>query len=344
MEKLLLGIAALGRVSRPMARERPGDVKIALASIGMKRSRRSLRLSSGRRALRGCAVLLGFACLVAAWPAPAQTLDRIQASKSLRIGYIADQAPFTSSESGGSPSGYAIDVCGEVAAEVGRRIPGLKVDYVPTTIIDAFDAVASGRIDLLCGAISASLSRREIVDFSEPIFVTGVSALVRQDSPRDLRELSMGVMEISAPRSPEMRPFSKGAVGVRDGTTAETALRAAVKAGGYTIEVVDFPSHALALQALEARRIDAYFADRALLDALLAKAGKPSELIVGSRLFTRELYAIAMKRGDADFRLLVDRALTRFYANPAFAALLDSYFGADGTELQASILAQSDPE
>jgi polar amino acid transport system substrate-binding protein len=303
-----------------------------------------LRKGEGHSRWRRGAALVALLCLFMAWPALGQTLDRIQATKNLRIGFIADQAPFASSESGAAPAGYAIDVCGEVAAEVGRRIPGVKLDYVQTTIAEAFDAVAKGQIDLLCGAISVSLVRRESVDFSEPIFVTGVSALVRSDSPRDLRELSMGVKEISPPRSPELRPFSRGAVGVRDGTTAEVALRAAVLAGGYTIDVLDFPTHTAGLAALEARQIDAYFADRALLAALLTKAGDPSGLIVGTRLFTRELYAIAMKRGDADFRLLVDRALTRFYTSRDFPALLASYFGPDSSELRASILAQSVPE
>src|SRR5512143_1148232 len=71
-------------------------------------------------------------------PAPAQTLDRIQATKTLRIGFIDDQAPFASSENGNTPVGYAIEVCGAVAGEVGRRIPGVKAEYIRTTIADAF--------------------------------------------------------------------------------------------------------------------------------------------------------------------------------------------------------------
>jgi polar amino acid transport system substrate-binding protein len=289
------------------------------------------------------AVLLPLVCW-SATPAPAQTLEQIKATGTLTIGYVEDQAPFTSAEGDGAPAGYAIDICAEVTQEVNRHIPGIKVEYVKTTMADAFQAVADGHIDLLCGAVSATLERRETVDFSEPIFVTGVSGLMRRDSPRDLRELFMGVLEISSPRSPELRPFARENVGVRAGTSTEEDLREAVRKGGYQVTIVSFATHESGLAALEARQIDGYFADRALLDALLMKAARPSELIVGTRLFTREHYALAMRRGDADFRLLVDRALTRFYAEPAFTALLARYFGGDVDGLKSSIVAEAIPE
>jgi polar amino acid transport system substrate-binding protein len=289
--------------------------------------------------------LAGALCLcVLSGAASAQTLDRIAASQTIHIGFIPDQAPFAIPNADGPPTGYAIDLCNRVVTRIRGIVPGIAVSYVETSLTDAFDAVAAGRIDLLCGAVTATLGRRETVDFSEPIFVTGASALLRTDSPRDLRELFLGERTISPPRSLEMRSFQTSHVGVRADTTTETLLRRAVSDGGYSATVVRYPTHEEGLAALEAREIDAYFADRALLIGLLNRAQHPSRLVLGTRLLTQEAYGIAMARGDADLRLLVDRVLSAFYATPDFALLLATYFGDKSAEFQLQIKASAMPE
>jgi polar amino acid transport system substrate-binding protein len=276
--------------------------------------------------------------------APAQTLDRIAETKTVQIGFIADQAPFAAKGVDGTPEGYAIDLCAAVVRALGKRVPGVTPRYVETTLADAFGAVAAGRIDLLCGAVTATLGRREIADFSEPIFLTGMSALMHVHSLRNLHELFFGGREISPPRSPEMRPFATMRIGVRLGTTTEAVLRQAIESGGYQVAIVGYAAHADGLEALESREIDAYFADRGLLIGLLARARDPSSLVLGARVFSREPYSIAMRRGDADMRLLVDRALTEFYGTPQFAALLRRYFHNEAPTIEAQILSLSLPQ
>ena len=84
----------------------------------------------------------------------AQTLERIAASKTVRIGYIADQAPFASKDANGQPTGFAIDLCAMVVAGLGA---GLNIVYVETDLGDAFAEIAADRIDMLCGAVTATL-------------------------------------------------------------------------------------------------------------------------------------------------------------------------------------------
>jgi len=280
-------------------------------------------------------------CLLSSAAAAAQTLDRIAASSTVTIGYVPDQQPFASAEGGAEPTGYAIDVCGVVADEIGRSVKDLKRVYVETPLKDAFDAVASGRIDLLCGAVSITLDRRQRVDFSEPVFVTGMSAVLRKDSPRDLQELFTGERTISPPRSPELRPFATSRIGVRAATTTEAVLREAILEGHYGAEVVTLEGHADGLAALRAREIDAYFADRALLVGAL---GDTRDLILSPRLLSHDFYGIAMRRGDADLRLLVDRTLSAFYATPRFTTLLTKYFAAEAETAGALIRAEAIPQ
>jgi ABC-type amino acid transport substrate-binding protein len=204
--------------------------------------------------------------------------------------------------------------------------------------------VARDDMDLLCGAITATLQRREKVDFSEPFFMTGMTALLRVSGSQDLRELFSGGRETSPPRSRELTPFAVPRIGVRAGTTTEAILRGALQNGGYKAEIIDFPGHAEGLSAMESGAIDAYFADRGLLIGLMTSAKDPSKLVVGSRLLSREPYGIALKRGDADFRLLVDRALSRVYQTQQFGGLLSKYFGSEAPVVAAQLFVLSLPD
>lgn len=291
------------------------------------------------------AVWLGLAAAVAcAHAGAAQTLQLIAQNKAIRVGFIADQAPFSAASPNGTPTGYAVDLCGAVVRELEQRVGQLSTAYTELSTTDGLQAVADGKVDLLCGAVSETLDRRETVDFSEPIFVTGASAVVRRSAPRILRELVLGDREVSPPRSPEMAPFAAIRVGVREGTTTEARLRQAVSEGGYKATVIGFPNHAEGWTALESGAIDAYFADRYLLASLMATARSPGGLVLSPRLLTREVYAIAMRRGDADLRLAVDRALTKFYGSTDFAALLTRYFAADAADAQSQISALATPQ
>jgi len=289
-------------------------------------------------------VLLAAAALVAsAAPLPAQTLERVATTRTVQVGFVADQAPFVTKGPDAAPAGYAIDLCAVVVRAIGRRVEGVTARYVETTIADAFGAIAAGRIDLLCGAVSATLARRESVSFSEPIFLTGASALVHAHPPHNLHELFLGGYEISPPRSLEMAPFARLRIGVRTGTTTEAVLRQALASGGYSAAVVGYAAPLDGLAALEDHQIDAYFGDRALLIGLLAKARHPGDLELGARLFSREVYAIAMRRGDEDLRLLVDRALTEFYGTPEFTILLSRHFAVEAPQIRAQIIELSVP-
>jgi polar amino acid transport system substrate-binding protein len=273
--------------------------------------------------------------------APAQTLDRIAATKVVRIGFVAGQAPFASKSASGSPEGYSIDLCNALVGSISATVGELQPEYFETTLSEVFDAVAKGHLDLACGAITITLARRELVDFSEPIFVTGASAILRKDSPRDLRELFLGERTVSPPRSLELRPFARSRIGVRGDTTTEAALRQAVSAGGYTADVVTFATHADGLRALEGRDIDAYVADRALLAGMLIGSGNPSGIVLADRRLTNEFYGIAIQRGDSDFRLLVDRFLSTFYAEPEFPAVLTKHFGGHAAAVKDQIQSQA---
>jgi len=286
-------------------------------------------------------LLANLALCLMAFAAGAATLDTLAQRSVVRIGYIADEAPFSSSKPGADPTGYAIDLCDKIADEVERKVPQLKREYVEMTLANGFDAVANGQVDMLCGAITVNLKRREIVDFSQPIFLTGATALLRKDSPDYLQTL---FLDHPAVRAVSQHVASTRVIGVRESTTTVATLREALATQVSKTRLADFETHEDGLKALEDRKIDAYIADQVLLISLVTRARDASSLEIGDRLFTHEPYAIAMRRDDAAFRLLADRALTNFYLSDDFRPLLETYFGAEAPMLNTQIIMQHVPE
>ncbi|WP_234823139.1 amino acid ABC transporter substrate-binding protein [Ensifer adhaerens] len=284
-------------------------------------------------------LLVSLALCFSALASGAATLDTILERGTVHIGYISDQAPFSSSKPGAEPVGYAIDLCRKIADEIEHHIPQLKRKFVEVTLADGFDAVENEDIDLLCGSITVNLKRREIVDFSQPIFLTGASALLRKDSPSYLQSLFLN--------GPAVRAVSErvatNVIGMRANTTTAATLRDALAVQESKTKLADFKTHEDGLKALEDRRIDAYIADQVLLISLAKRARDPSSLEVGDRLITHEPYAIALRRDDADFRLLADRALTDFYLSDDFLPLLVTYFGGEAPMLHTQIIMQHVP-
>lgn len=248
-------------------------------------------------------------------PATAQTLERVRASGEFKIGYREDAAPFSYRDALGEASGYAVDLCRQVAADLKAALglDSIRVTYVPVTAENRFAAVQKGRIDVLCGPTSVTLSRRELVDFSIFTFADGASVLYQAGGPKTFEELA------------------GKKVGVRDGTTTETALMNTLKGLSLAAEVVPVADHADGLAKLEAGDISAYFADQAILIYLAAGSAAPEKLRLSDRHFTNEPYALALRRGDDDFRLLVDRSLSRLYRSGRIVQIFNNAFGAKAT-------------
>jgi ABC-type amino acid transport substrate-binding protein len=243
--------------------------------------------------------------------AQADVLARLGKGEPLRIGFREDAAPFSYRNDLGNPVGFSIELCGVIVRDLKKELnlPDLLVKFVPVGAEDRFTAIQDGTIDLLCGATTATLSRRELVDFSIPTFIDGASVLYRKDGPADFESLS------------------GQKVGVRGGTTTEAALRKALADLKVDAEVVSVTDHKDGLKMLEQGDLAAYFADQGILLFLLLNSGAQDQLWLSGRFFTREPYALALPRGDDDFRLFVDRSLSRLYRDGEIGTLFTKSFG-----------------
>jgi polar amino acid transport system substrate-binding protein/glutamate/aspartate transport system substrate-binding protein len=281
----------------------------------MKASRHAAQDPTGAasRSLRVVCVaaLLLTATAGAGGAAAAGTLDRITQDKTIRIAYRLDAPPFSYQAKTGEPAGYTIDLCREVAKSLADQLhlAALKIAYVPVTAADRFAAIQQQKADLLCEATSATLSRRELVDFSIPTFVDGTSLMIRVDGPHDLKAMT------------------GRKIGVLSGTTTEKALRDSLQKVGTSADVTSVKTHAEGLAMLDEGKLSAYFADRTILVALIKDSKAPDKLMIARNYMSFEPYALALLHGDEDFRLAVDRVLSRIYRSGAIRSVFKRAFG-----------------
>ena len=254
--------------------------------------------------------------------ANAATLDRIKETGTMTLGYRTDAMPFSYDNTIGEPAGYSVELCRVIAAEIKAelKLDKLDVRYVPVPAEGKFDELQAGKVDLICGASTMTLSRREQVDFSLPTFVTGATLLYRKDGPKSFEEL-------------------KGQkVGVRAGTTTETALRAVLDAHQFDAQLVPVPSHEEGLKQLAAGNLAAYFGDGAILLYQWRSSPDREKLMISTRFFSNELYGLPLPKGDAAFHLAVDRALAGLYGS---GRILDLFHATFGNEVDPSDLVKA---
>src|SRR4051812_25760125 len=97
----------------------------------------------------------------------------------LRLVYVGDAAPFSVMGDTGHPEGYAVALCEQVAATVTKAPPS----WQQANIADGVELLARGEADLLCGPVTDTLEREAKVDFTSPIAVGGIGAVIRPDAP-----------------------------------------------------------------------------------------------------------------------------------------------------------------
>ncbi|MEM8776659.1 MAG: amino acid ABC transporter substrate-binding protein [Pseudomonadota bacterium] len=259
--------------------------------------------------------------LVLASSATAQTIDRIKETQQIKLGYRVDAPPLSFLDSQNLPAGYSPMICSELAKEIATvlKIDDLNVEYVPVDTKNRFDKVANGEIDLLCGAATITLERRKLVDFSIPTYVDGSSVILPRDGAKSMTELDGKT------------------VGMRSETTTEQAVKNSFESAGLEARMERFNNHKNGINALVSGQIDAYFADMSILLAYYVSDNLSNRFRLLDDILTIEKHGLALKRGDSEFRLLVDTGLSKMYARGTMQRAFKSVLpGADpGVALRA---------
>jgi polar amino acid transport system substrate-binding protein len=282
---------------------------------------------------------LGLALFAAALLAPSLstaqsasgTLDRVRSSGKITFGYYSAARPLSYRNSAGNADGYSVALCRGVAAVVKRQLnlSNLSVQFVPIDS-DPTAAVKTGRVDMMCGPMQPTLSRRQSVSFSIPVFVSGTSVLIRKDAPADFRDLLEGRKTNYATLwrgSPQLPILAKRKFVVVTGTASQRWAAQRKQELNVTSEITAVPDLQSGLQRVLSGESDAFIADRSVLIDLARNDPAAKDVKVIDHLFDVTWLALPLPRGDEDFRLLVDSTLSRLYRTGKIDGIYEKHLG-----------------
>ncbi|MDH3885543.1 MAG: amino acid ABC transporter substrate-binding protein [Desulfobacterales bacterium] len=261
------------------------------------------------------------------------TLEQVKKTKKIRIGYRADKPPMSFVNRNNELVGYSIDLCLRMVDEMKStlEIPDISVEYVPVNASNRFDALTDNKIDILCGVTTKTISRSEIVDFTQPTFVTGAALLT-------LKTLEVqNISELSGKK-----------IAVVKDTTTFDSLTKMLKREGSDAEVVTVKTAVDGMNAVTRGEVDAFSGDQIVLVGLIINSDNPKQFALTENVFSFEPFALAVRKNDSEFRLVADRMLSRLYRTKKVLLLYDKWFGSYikkmPTLLEAMYLINSTPE
>lgn len=261
------------------------------------------------------------------------TLDQIKKSGKIRIGFRQSEPPMSFLDGNGNPVGYSIDLCSRIVTAVKTELnkTDLSVEYLPVNAKTRFSALSDNEIDILCGSTTKTLSRGKLVDFTQLTFVTGASLLSMAGNPVN------GIADLQGKK-----------VAVVKNTTTIEVLKAALKEALTDAQVVPVGSAVEGLKALQDGKVDAYSSDQVVLIGLVLTSSDPKSFVVSSELFSFEPFALAVRRNDADFRLIADGVLSHLYRSAQIVQIYRKWFGRFSkkipTAVEAVYLINATPE
>jgi ABC-type amino acid transport substrate-binding protein len=278
-------------------------------------------------------VILSILTSGAALAGPASTLEQIKNTETIRIGYRENEPPMSFLNKDNQPVGYSIDLCLRIVSAVKSRLknPNIATKYVPVTASNRFEMLTNNSIDILCGATTKTLSRAELVDFTQLSFVTGASILSLESSG------IKGIEDLKGKK-----------VAVVKDTTTIISLEKALKKAQSDAEIVAVSSASEGMEAVIKGKADAFSSDQIVLIGLALTTESKDKFSISQEIFSYEPFALAVRKNDSEFRLIADRVLSELNRSGKISVIYTQWFGGYTKEvpslLEAMYLLNSTPE
>jgi glutamate/aspartate transport system substrate-binding protein len=222
------------------------------------------------------------------------TLKKLRKSGSITLGIRESSYPLSYLDEKQQPIGYHIDICNRIvdALKTRLKLPGLKVQHQPVTSQNRIPLVSNGTVDLECGSTTNNEARQKQVAFAPTTFITNVRMAVKKAS---------GIKSLDQ--------LGGKPVATTTGTTSVQLMRAHEKGKGIDFKEVYGKDHADSFLMLESDRAVAFVMDDNLLAGLIATSKAPQNYAIVGEVLSIEPIAIMFRRGDPEFKKLVDDAV-----------------------------------
>jgi ABC-type amino acid transport substrate-binding protein len=238
------------------------------------------------------------------------TLQRIQASGVVVIGHRESSVPM-SYVANGTPMGYSVDVCLQIAQAIGRhlKLRETRVAYRMVTSGNRFDAIENGQVDLECGSTTNTAARRQRVAFTIAHFIASSRIVVQSGKPYS-----------------RIEDLDGKAVASTAGTTNIDSLAREAALKSVKVRVEPAKDHAEGFGWVVDGKVEGFAMDDVLLFGLRASHSKPEDLKVIGKPMTIEPYAVAFERNNPELKAVVDAELRRLIQTRELHRLYDKWF------------------
>ncbi|MFN8831992.1 MAG: amino acid ABC transporter substrate-binding protein [Labrys sp. (in: a-proteobacteria)] len=243
---------------------------------------------SGRWAARATVFLAMAGLFIGAGVASADTLKTVRDRGKLVCGVNQGLSGFAAQDAQGAWSGFDVDYCKAIAAAV--LGDASKVDYVPLSASERFDALRGGKIDVLARNSTWTLDR----EAASGLMFTGINYHDGQ-----------GFMVIRRPAVTSALELDGASVCVQSGTTSEANLADFFRANAMTLKVVPEPSPAEALKAFEGGTCDVLTADQSALFAQRLQLAKPGDATILPDVISKEPLGPVVRADDVAWFTIV---------------------------------------
>ncbi|MGI9290518.1 MAG: hypothetical protein ACR2QG_04470, partial [Gammaproteobacteria bacterium] len=116
------------------------------------------------------------------------------------------------------------------------------------------------------------------------------------------------------------------------GTSTAPALAKFIEDSLIDAELIEAESLDAAMDMLDAGEVDAVADDQIVLIGQILDSKDPAAHMLSHDLYSFEPYALVVKRDDAAFRLVANRALAKLYRSGQYKQLYDRWFGRFGIQ------------
>ena len=256
-------------------------------------------------------------CLVAAGPGAwaadqlTGTLKKVKDAGFISVGHRESSIPFSYYDDRNQVVGYSQDLVMMVVDAVKKKLnmPNLEVKLIPVTSQNRIPLIQNGTVDIESGSTTNNLERQQQVSFSDTMFIIGTRLLVKKDSGiKDFADLKGKNVVVTA------------------GTTSERLIREMNEKDKMGMNIISAKDHGESFLTLQSGRAVAFMLDDALLAGERAKARKPEDWVIAGTPQSKEAYAMMIRKGDDDFKKLVDETIAQAETSGEAAKLYQKWF------------------
>jgi glutamate/aspartate transport system substrate-binding protein len=260
--------------------------------------------------------LITLAAALTTFPANASeltgTLQKIKETNRIVLGIQEASVPFSYLDGNQKVVGYAVDICLKIVEAVKQelKLSSLNVETSPVTSSNRIPLMMNGTVDLVCSSTTNNAERQRQVAFTNSHFLSATRfAAKKADNITAIDQLK-GKPVVAVSGSTNMVQLNQ--------------MSAARNLGVTTLAARD---QAEAFLILETGRAAAYVLDDVQLAVAIARSKEPSAYIISQETFSKaEPYGIMLRKDDAPFKTVVDRATANLYRSPEIEVIYKKWF------------------